>query len=174
MVDDPPSASSTAPSSSSPSGASAPSYDWLRWTIRITGILLMFGGAIYLGIVASNLLLAKLSYGNPYESLFALIISLVGLGLGIFVLRTGLRMFRTVDASAIGHFAFVFALVYNLRPDANPALAGLFNHHFVLMALLLILYFGLSYWVLKRILLHLLLPRMKGNFKFILTFGTDA
>jgi len=147
--------------SSSPSDqpTRAHDYDWLRWAIRITGILLMFAGAIYLLKSVSSLLWQNLGTASTAsDNLFALVISLVALGIGIFVVRTGLKMFQTVDASAISHFSFVFTLVYTFVLMQILPLSGLFHSHLIFMGLLLMLYFGLSYWVLQRILLHLLLP----------------
>jgi hypothetical protein len=141
-----------------PVGVNPPAYDGLRWSIRITGIILMFGGMIYLGMIVSSLLWGSGPGGTRTEGLFPLVVSLVTFGLGIFVLRTGLRMFRSVDASTIAHFSFVFALVYTFILVHILPLSGLFQRHAALMWLLLVLYFGLSYWILKRILLHLLLP----------------
>jgi len=138
-----------------------PGYDRLRWTIRVAGTLLMFGGTIYLGKVAAALLSGSLVSRRPTDNLMILVVSLVELGLGIFVLRTGLNMLRSVDASAIRHFSFVFALIYTFILMQVLPLSGLFFWHPVLTYLLLGLYLGLSYWVLNRILLVLLLPTEK-------------
>jgi hypothetical protein len=164
MVDDLPSAGT--PSNSSPEESALPlsslPYARLRWTIRLTGVLLMFGGAIYLGAVAGRLLFASLTDGNASGGLYAVIISLVALGLGIFVLRAGLDMLRSVDSSAVGSFSFVFALVYTwILMQIVPA-SALYYRYPVLMFLLFLLYLSLTYLILKYILLLLLFPRKKS------------
>jgi hypothetical protein len=136
-------------------------YARLRWTIRLTGVVLMFGGVIYLGIAASHPLLSSLSHGKAGDSLYAVVISLVALGLGIFVFRAGLNMLRSVDASAVASFSFVFALVYtSILMQLVPA-SALFYRYPALMFLLFFLYLGLTYLVLKHILLVLLFPRAR-------------
>lgn len=159
MVDESLESGSTAKASGQGPQPPLPSYVLLRWTIRLTGVLLMFGGAIYLIRVAWSLLFEKHVNDTPFDSLFAIIVSLGILGLGIFVLRTGLRMLRTVDASSIGSFSFVFALIYTWILTQVLPLSDIFIQHQALFFLLLFLYFGLSYWILKRILLALLLPK---------------
>lgn len=128
-------------------------YGWLRGFIRITGILLMFGGALYLGAMAASLLVAKKGGG-----LLGVVITLVALGIGIYVLRVGIDMLRTVDARAIKCFSFIFALIYtsillNILPSFD-----FFGQHPAALYLMLFLYLGLSYWIVKYILFHLLLP----------------
>jgi len=131
-----------------------PAYDSIRWAIRITGILLMVGGTIYLGVLASDLLTDK----KTGSGLFVVVVSVGMLGLGIYVLRIGLNMLRSIDAHTIGSFSFVFALVYTwILAHVLPPWK-LLNDWPVVGYALMFLYFGLSYWILKRILLHLLLP----------------
>ena len=72
------------------------------------------------------------------------IVSLVMLGLGILVLRTGIRMLRTIDAHTIGTFSFLFALIYTWILVQILPLSGLFTDHPVFLYLLMFLYFGLS------------------------------
>ena len=143
-----------------PSLSSLP-YGRLRWMIRITGVLLMFGGTIYLGIVAGKVLWGSLTYLNASDSLYVVIVSLLALGLGVFVFRAGLNMLRSVDSSAVSSFSFVFALIYtSILMEIVPA-AALFYKYPVLVLLLFLLYLGLTYFVLKYILLMLLFPQKK-------------
>ncbi len=137
------------------SGRAPEAYGWLRWTIRITGILLMFGGTIYLGRTASDLLTDKKSGSG----LFVVVVSLVALGLGIYVLRIGLAMLRSINARTIGSFSFVFALIYTFILVHIVPSTSMFSDHPVLVCLVIFLCFGLSYWILKSILFRLLLPR---------------
>jgi len=143
------------PPPSTPAQAVLPSYEWLRWAIRITGILLMFGGTIYLGVTASQLLTDNTSGSG----LFVVVVTVAMLGLGIYVLRTGLNMLRSIDAHTIGSFCIIFALIYTwiLAHILSPW--EFFKGYPALMYLLVFLYFGLSYWILKSILFRLLLPR---------------
>jgi hypothetical protein len=130
-------------------------YGWLRWTIRITGILLMFGGTIYLGGTAWALLTDKKTGGG----LLVVIMSLVVLGLGIYVLRIGLGMLRSINAHTIASFSFVFALIYTFILVHIVPSTSMFSDHPVLVGFVILLCFGLSYWILKSILFRLLLPR---------------
>ena len=89
--------------------------------------------------------------------------SLVALGLGMFVFRIGLDMLRSVDSSAVASFSFVFALVYtSILMQIVPATV-LFYQYPVLVLLLFLLYLGLTYFVLKYILLALLFPKKKSS-----------
>lgn len=148
------------PEEISPTISSLP-YARLRWTIRLTGVLLMFSGTVYLGVVAGRLLFGSLTNPNAADDLYAVVISLVALGLGIFVLRAGLDMLRSVDSAAVTSFSFLFALVYtSILMQIVPAAAFSYQHP-GLVLLLFLLYLGLTYLVLKYILLLLLFPRKK-------------
>jgi hypothetical protein len=154
MVDESSSNAPTAGTAITPPSPVAPRYDWLRWAIRITGIVLMFGGTIYIGLTA-----AKLLTDNKSDSvLLMIVVSLITLGLGIFVLRIGMNMLRSINVRTIGSFSFVFALIYTYILTQILPLSGFFNDSAVLVYLLVFLYFGLSYWILKSILILLLLP----------------
>jgi hypothetical protein len=162
MVDElpPPPSGNSSSEDKAPSLSSLP-YARLRWTIRITGVLLMFGGAIYLGIVAGKVLLGSLTDIKAIDGLYVVVVSLLALVLGMFIFRAGLDMLRSVDSSAVGIFSFVFALVYtSILMQIVPALA-LFYQYPALMLLLFLFYFGLTYLILKYILLALLFPRKK-------------
>jgi hypothetical protein len=164
MVDELP---PTGPSDNSPAeeqltSLSSLPYARLRWTIRFTGVLLMFCGTIYLGIAAGKLLLGSLSYHKASDDAYAVIISLLALGLGIFILRAGLNMVQSMDASAVTSFSFVFALVYaSILMQIVPA-SALFYRYPVLALLLFLIYLGLTYLVLKYILLALLFPEKRS------------
>jgi hypothetical protein len=84
-------------------------------------------------------------------------VSLLVLGLGIFMLRTGLRMFWIVDLTSIRQFSFIFAVIFTLVILQIVPLANMLGEHTGYTGLLVVLYFGLTYWVLQRILVSLLL-----------------
>jgi hypothetical protein len=132
-----------------------PRYDWLRWAIRITGIALMLGGTVYLGMSVCRLL----TDNKAGDGIFSVVASLVTLGLVIFVLRVGYNMLRAINRRTISSFSFVFSLVYTfILIEILPATGVMFDYP-ALVYLFIFLYFGLSYWMLKSILLLLLLPR---------------
>jgi len=159
MADESPAAAIT-DKHSHPDPATAPlSYRGLRWVIRFTGVLLMFGGAIYFGTVACTLVFGKLVYHQATEGLYVLVVSLLALGLGYFIFRVGLNMLRSINAATISSFSFLFALVYTpVFMRILPAL-GLVHRQPVLTIFFVLGYFGLTYLILKRILLLLLLPK---------------
>ena len=134
-------------------------YAGLRWIIRITGVLLMFGGVICLGSVAGKLLFGSLAYHKVSDSLSVVIVSLIALGLGIFVFRIGLRMLCSVDGRAVRNFSFIFALVYTLILMQILPAGTIFDSYPILRFLLFLFSLGLAYFILKRILLTLLFPR---------------
>ncbi len=117
----------------------------------------MFGGTIYLGMIASNLLIGD----KPGSGLLVVVVSLVILGLGIYVLRTGLDMLRSINARTISSFSLVFSLIYTWILAQILPFSEWFGDYPYVIYLLMFLYFGLSYWILKRILLHLLLPAIE-------------
>jgi hypothetical protein len=133
-----------------------PRYNLLRWAIRITGIVLMLGGTIYLGVTASQLLTSGNS-GN--ELLFLIVCSVIALGMGILVIRAGYAMLRSINSGTISSFSFVFSLVYTFIVAQILPSTGFAAGHPILLYALVFLYFVLSYLILKSILLHLLMPR---------------
>jgi len=137
------------------SATGLPSYKGLRWVIRITGIILMLAGTAYLGTTAVRLLTDSQS-GNE---LFLIVCSVIMLGIGMYILRIGFAMLRSVDAQTIGNFSFVFALVYAFVVAQILPASGLMSGHPALLYGLLFLFFILCYWILKSILFRLLLPR---------------
>jgi len=156
MVDEPPFPTPAVETSPGYAGGSPrPHYDLLRWAIRITGIILMFGGTIYLGVTASRLLI-DLKSG---ETLFFVVGSLLALGLGIFVLRIGYAMLKSINSRTIGNFSFLFALIYTFILIQILPSTDAVDGHSILIYFCVILYFGLSYWALKSILFRLLLSR---------------
>jgi len=137
-------------------------YGSLRLAIRVAGVLLMFGGVIYLGLIAGGLLLGSMTYFQKSDNLYIVIASLVALGVGIFVFRVGLNMVRSTDASVVGSFSFLFALIYtSILMQTLPSTA-LFSRHPFIMYLLFPVCLALTYFILKRILLMLLFPKEKN------------
>jgi hypothetical protein len=127
--------------------------------IRLTGALLMMLGVIYLGIVTGTLWFGDLKYGASTEGLFVLVVYLLELGLGFFAIRVGLGMLVSINPSTIGNFSFVFALIYTpILMRLFPIADGL-GRHPAMTILLALIYFGLTYLMLKRILLFLLFPK---------------
>lgn len=142
------------------SGASLPSYARLRWMIRITGVLIMLGGTIYLGIWAGSLLKGILIDHKGGEGLYIVVVALGVLGLAILALRAGLNMLLSVDSAAVGTFSFIFALIYAfIFMQILPAQ----SLQPILMLPLFLLSLGVTYFVVKRILLALLFPIEKDR-----------
>jgi len=122
----------------------------------------MFGGTIYLGIVAGRLLFGTQGHHTVGAWLYALVISLIALGLGIYVLRIGLNMLCSVDAASIGSFSFLFSLVYiSILVQILPS-AEWFSQRPIEMGLFFLLCLACSYFVLRYILLALLFPKRKS------------
>ena len=151
------STASPLPPSEAP-GLSGARYGLLRWSIRLTGLVLMLAGVACLTFAACNLLRGQhQSHDLPYT----IVVSLLVLGVVILALRTGFRMLLLVDVTTIRQFSFIFALVYtvvllNILPQSDLQL-----NHPVLVFILVGFFLGLSYWVLNRILSALLLPSKK-------------
>jgi len=138
-----------------PADASPSHFCGLRWAIRLTGVALMLAGTIYIAMVTSSLLMG----GKVGSGIMVVVVSMLGLGMGILILRVGYRMLCSVDAQTIGAFSFLFGLVFTFILMHILAPWGIFNDSPVLLYLLLFLYLGLSYWVVKIILIRLLLPQ---------------
>ncbi len=68
-------------------------------------------------------------------------------------------MLHSVNAQTIKAFSFIFALIYTFILVHILPPAGIFNDYPALLYLMLFLYLGLSYWILRSILFHLLLAR---------------
>ena len=153
MADEPPPAGPAPQPPPSPEPAPV-AYASIRWSIRLTGVVLMFSGMIYVLLLVYALLFGK---SGGAEGLFPYIVSLVTIGLGVFVLRTGIQMFRSVDAAAIGHFSFVFSLVYTFILLHILPLEGIFLLHPRMLFFLVICFVVLSYGMLRHILVRLLL-----------------
>ena len=151
----------TLPLKSSPDAGHLPAQGQgpLGWAVRLTGSLLMLGSVICLGVSACDPLMGQFRVADlPY----ILVISLGKLGLCILALRIGFRMLLLVDASTIRQFSFIFALAYTYVLVHIMPLSGFFQGYIAFAVLLVVLYVGLSYWVLNRILSHLLLPLAKS------------
>lgn len=120
----------------------------------------MIGGVIYLGMVAWSLI-GKFNYRQPTDAIFVLVVSLIAFGLGYLVFKTGLAMLCSVNAATISTFSFLFALIFTLVLVRVLPVLDFLHRHPVLTILFTIIYFGLTYMILKRILLSLLFPKMK-------------
>lgn len=155
MVDESKPAASDGKVTVIPASSVPPRYDWLRWAIRITGIVLMLAGTVYLGMTAARLL----TDNQSENELFLIVCSIIVLGIGIYVLRIGFAMLRSIDAHTIGSFSFVFSLVYTFVVAQILPASGFMSGHLILLYGLIFLFFILSYWILRAILFCLLLPR---------------
>jgi len=137
-------------------------YGSLRLAIRVTGVLLMFGGVIYLGLIAGELLFGSMTYFQKSDNLYIVIAALVALGVCGFVFRVGLNMVRSTDASVVGSFSFLFALIYTSILMQTLPSTVLFSRHPFIMYLLFPVCLAFTYFILKRILLMLLFPKGKN------------
>ena len=135
-------------------------YDWLRWAIRVTGIVLMLAGTCYLGMTAAQLLTSNQSGNEP----FLVVCTLIGLGIGMYVLRVGYVMLWSIDERTIRSFSFIFSLVYAFVIAQILPSSGFLSDYPFLLYILLFFFFALFYWLLKTILFQLLMTQKEGSF----------